>query len=125
MTTRHKIVDINLINSKNKLEPFLEKLRKRQIDVPLEIRQTVETILEDVKTRGDKAVVEYTKKFDRHELPIKFKPQPKKTVNDPQIEKIFKTSINRIRSFHERQMEKSWALKERGAVLGQIINPLN
>ena len=124
MTKVHKILDINIINSKPKLELFLNKLRTRQIDVPPTIRQTVEKILEDVRINGDKAVFEFTKEFDRHELPIKYKPKGKKPIDDPVIEKMLKTSINRIRLFHERQIEKSWILKERGAVLGQIITPI-
>lgn len=124
MTRKHKILDINLINSKTKLDPFLIKLRKRQIEVPDDIKRSVEKILKDVMTRGEKALIEYTRQFDRHELPIKYKFTSKRPVNDTKIEKMLKTSINRIRLFHEKQLEKSWALKERGAVLGQIITPI-
>jgi len=47
---------------------FLSKLRKRAQNPPAEIVNTVTEILENVRQNGDKAVLEYTAKFDKVSL---------------------------------------------------------
>lgn len=42
-------------------------IQRTKLDIE-EVRESVQRIIEDVRTRGDKAVVEYTKRFDETEL---------------------------------------------------------
>lgn len=94
-----------------------------------DVNETVENILKDVKDRGDKALFEYTKKFDKVDL---------KTleVSEEEIQKAFDTidkkllevikySHDNIKLFHEKQVRNNFIVKkENGVSLGQIINPI-
>ena len=94
-----------------------------------DVNETVENILKDVKKRGDKALFEYTKKFDKVDL---------KTleVSEEEIQKAFDTidkellevirySHDNIKLFHEKQVRNNFIVKkENGVSLGQIINPI-
>ncbi|MEK6266625.1 MAG: histidinol dehydrogenase, partial [Clostridium sp.] len=42
----------------------MESIKQRSEDVQKDINIVVDKILEDVKTRGDAAIIEYTQKFD-------------------------------------------------------------
>ena len=85
-------------------------------------------IIVDVQKNGDKAVIKYTKKFDSVEL--KKVRATKKEIDlaakkaDADFMKVLKTAAKRIRSFHEKQKEKSWQFTKDGITLGQIIRPL-
>ena len=49
-------------------ESFLEKLQKRAASPEKWVVDTVNEILDNVRTNGDKAVLEYTEKFDKVSL---------------------------------------------------------
>ncbi len=95
--------------------------------------QTVDSIIHDVRTHGDEAVLQLTKKFDNH---------PAMTINDlhvstQQLQDAFDsldkdvksaliTACDRIRSYHEKQVQSSWSYEdELGNRLGQKITPLD
>ena len=88
------------------------------------VHDTVRRILDDVRARGDAAVLEYTKKFDRfNEIKI-FKDFSLQDVPADQLQAL-KAAHERIRRFHERQLQSSWDYTEAdGTRLGQRITPL-
>ena len=88
------------------------------------VHDTVRRILADVRARGDAAVLEYTKKFDRfNEIKI-FKDFSLQDVPADQLQAL-KAAHERIRRFHERQLQTSWDYTEAdGTRLGQRITPL-
>jgi len=88
------------------------------------VHDTVRRILDDVRARGDAAVLEYTKKFDRfNEIKI-FKDFSLQDVPADQLQAL-KAAHERIRRFHERQLQTSWDYTEAdGTRLGQRITPL-
>ena len=59
-----RIVNLNEENKKN----ILENLLKRSPNNYDEFEGRVKSILEDVKTRKDEAVFEYTKNFDKADI---------------------------------------------------------
>jgi len=79
-------------------------------EVSADVDATVRAILEDVRARGDAAVVEYTNKFDRLDLadtPIRVSAEEvEKAVEaaDPSVIEALRLARDRIRSHHERQM---------------------
>ncbi|GAQ94352.1 histidinol dehydrogenase [Thermodesulfovibrio aggregans] len=114
------------IKDKTELQRFIKKLRKRSTSEP-EIETNVKKILSEVKKRGDKALIKYTKLFDKHTLPLKIEPdeikEKTKEVSKEIIDAL-RFAAERIRRFHERQLEKSWQYEEEDITLGQLIRPI-
>ena len=92
--------------------------------------ETVRKILNDVREKGDEAVLRLTHQFDRHALPLE-----KIRVTSDEIKAAYKEinqeeldalgeAAKRIRLFHERQKQDSWTYEEDGIVLGQMVKPL-
>ncbi len=100
-------------------------------DPALESR--VREILLDVKTRGDAALLETTRKFDRWTpanagaLEIgQLELQRALQGLDKTIRAALETAAMRIRTYHERQLQVSWQYTEAdGTLLGQQITPLD
>ncbi len=96
-----------------------------------EVQCIVEGIINDVKTNGDSAVFNYTKKFDKIDID---KNNVKVTAEEveqaykqvkPELVDVIKKSAERIRVFHEKQKRNSWfETSENGEILGQIIRPI-
>ncbi|MFO1379445.1 MAG: histidinol dehydrogenase [Chitinivorax sp.] len=93
----------------------------------------VHTILAEVKTRGDAAVLEYTQRFDKSsasaiqqlELPQSQLQAAYEAL--PEREKTALTqAAERVRSYHQRQKQESWQYTDAdGTLLGQKITPLD
>lgn len=117
---------MRLIEKTKDLEAFLGLLGRRASGGGPVVRKRVEAILEDVRRRGDRALVGYTKKFDGHSR-IRLKPDEIKRHSKGAKREVLnslKLFAGRIRAFHEKQKERSWSFREEGMVLGQIIRPL-
>jgi histidinol dehydrogenase len=90
------------------------------------VQKAVRAILADVRKRGDAAVRAYTKKFDRV-VPKEY------TVSEKFLEAIpaeqaqaLRAAHERIRAFHERQLQKSWDFTDAdGTRLGQQVSALD
>lgn len=116
-----------IIKDKTELQRFIKRLRKRSTSEPV-IEENVKKILNEVKKAGDKALIKYTKLFDRHSLPFKIEPEEikeKAKEVSKEVLDALKFAAQRIRKFHERQLESSWQYKEGDIILGQIIRPLH
>jgi len=94
---------------------------------------TVKGILADVRQRGDEAVLEYTKKFDRldvnsmGELSIGAKrlKQAYDSIKEPQRDAL-ELAAQRVREYHDKQKMQSWSYKdEHGTLLGQQVTALD
>ena len=97
------------------------------------IHDTVRTILHEVKTRGDAAVIEYSHKFDRVkastmaelEIPLQRAKTALQNIPVAQREALEK-SAERVRAYHEHQKQPSWQYTEAdGTVLGQQVTALD
>ena len=87
-------------------------------------------IVEQVRTRGDAALREYTAKFDGVELETFRVPQSAideaLTRVDPTVAAAIKQAAAQIRDFHERQKQQGWfTLREDGALVGAKVQPLD
>ena len=94
-----------------------------------DVNETVENILKDVKDRGDKALFEYTKKFDKVDLKTlevsEEEIQKAFDTIDKELLEVIKYSHDNIKLFHEKQVRNNFIVKkENGVSLGQIINPI-
>ncbi len=95
------------------------------------VQEIVNGILSDIKTRGDEALFEYTKKFDKYDVNkdniLVTKEETEKAFGlvDGGFIEIIKRSAERIRKFHEKQKTNSWLEPApNGEMLGQLIRPL-
>jgi histidinol dehydrogenase len=117
------------INTETEFKEFQKILNNRSVGYSKEIVDTVIEIINDIKNNGDDALIKYTQKFDRNNSDsIKISQD---TINkyaqkvDPAFMDALRISADRIRDFHARQKEQSWQIEKDGAILGQIIRPLN
>ena len=119
---------MRILKKHTEITAFLKTLTKRASGSSQEIEHRVRDILADVRDNGDKAVFKYTRAFDFLET-SQFRVSPDEISEyagkaNSEVVKALAFSAKRIRAFHERQREKSWSFTEEGALLGQIIRPL-
>jgi len=105
------------------------KSRGRVVDRTLE--SVVRAIIDDVRRRGDKALFEYGKKFDKVSLgPRTIEVKPAEITEalstlDKRALKVLKLAARRIEKYHKKQVAGSWSFKEAdGIELGQEIRPI-
>ena len=104
-------------------------LRRSQLDVS-DVRALVKDILQNVRRRGDEALVEYTRKFDqvaldRDGLLVSQEEMERAYAQvEPDFLPVLRKAKDNICAFHEKQKEKTWIEFENGAALGQLIRPL-
>lgn len=113
-------------------ENILEDLLKRSPNSYGEYEKTVADILQDVKTRGDEAVFEYTKKFDKADINesnivvTKEEIDEAYTLVDASLVDVIRKALVNIREYHEKQKKYSWFdSKPDGTLLGQKVMPLS
>ena len=113
--------------------PELENLLAWEGVSDAEVQQRVRDILADVRARGDAAVVEYTRRFDRLEaedmaaLEISTAriEQALAAIPESQREALARAA-ERIRAYAEHQKLEFWTYTEAdGTVLGQQVTPLD
>ena len=97
------------------------------------LEATVAAILADVRRRGDEAVLEYTRKFDRlqltdaaaMELPLDELKAAFDGLPDAQRSAL-EQAAQRVTVYHEKQRMESWSYTEAdGTLLGQQVTPLD
>jgi histidinol dehydrogenase len=96
------------------------------------VEAVVRAIIAEVRARGDAAVLEYAQRFDKVsarslaelEIPRERLSQAAGRVPRQQLEAL-KAAHQRIRAFHEKQLQRSWEYTEPdGTRLGQRVTPL-
>jgi histidinol dehydrogenase len=95
-------------------------------------RDLVTDIIAQVKSRGDDAVLEYSRKFDAPDLALENLQvstaelkDAYELVDEAFLETLSK-AIERIQSFHEREMEDSWMqTRENGTIVGRLVRPVD
>ncbi len=97
------------------------------------VESAVRGIIADVRLRGDEALLEYTRKFDRSEA---------RSMQDLEISReemhgalealpaeqseALRSAAGRIRDFHSRQVAASWEhVESDGTRLGQLVSPVD
>jgi histidinol dehydrogenase len=110
----------------------LEKLLAFEDTQDESIHATVSAILTDIKKRGDEALLEYTRRFDRLEvaaaeleLPLTRLDEALRRLPADQRKALEQAAL-RVRAYHEKQLAHSWSYTEPdGTLLGQKITPLD
>ena len=121
---------INIIKAdgKNEVE-FLAKIEERSRNTNNDVTAVVTEIINNVRENGDKAVKEYTIKFDG-KAPENFEVSKDEIMSavaecEPEFIVTLKKAADNIRDFHSRQKQQSWlTTKDNGVIMGQRVRGL-
>lgn len=109
---------------------LLAKLNGRERGIPQDVRQAAAAIVDDVRRRGDTALLEYTARYDgvtmrADELLVtQAEIDAATSAVPPDVIKVMERAAVNIRAFHQRQVQQSWLDMGEGKALGQKITPL-
>ncbi len=110
---------------------LLEELLKRSPSHYGEYEALVNSILEEVRQRGDQALFSYTERFDGARISAENIRVTKEEIEeayrdiDPEFLGVIRRALANIRSFHEKQLRNSWfETGTQGTILGQKITAL-
>ncbi len=109
----------------------LARIRERSVSLDAELMSIVAEIIEEVRRRGDAALLDYTARFDS----VRLKPAElrvnEETLRrsaervDTRVLEALRRAIANIRAFHERERVESWQMETgRGVHLGQRVTPI-
>jgi histidinol dehydrogenase len=102
-------------------------LLDRSTRFPDGVDDAVAAILHDVRTRGDDAVAEYTRRFDSREPPYEVSRARWDELAgkvDAKVHDALELATSRIRAFHERQVEHDVDINLGGVRLELRVTPL-
>jgi len=95
------------------------------------VTEKVRRIVEDVRENGDKALLKYTRRFDKVKLSVRDLKVPANEINaayqniDTDFISDLKDIIENIQKFHKRQLPRPWKIKKAdGVELGEIFRPI-
>ena len=116
------------IYSKNETDELLSMLADRAENISPEIMNTVAEVIANVRKNGDKALLEYTEKFDKVKLDSLYMTEEEKAELIKKVPEKLREAIDEaaenIRAFHEKQKQNSWMTTENGKVMGQLVRSL-
>lgn len=111
--------------------PALKKVASRARAQGAAVEKPVKSILQAVERGGDKAVLRFTKQFDK----VALKPDQLKVTPEEIKEAYYhirkdegdalRFAAERITAFHERQRTKTWMYQDGSATLGQVVTPID
>jgi histidinol dehydrogenase len=121
-----------LSTAQRDFERRLKALLAFEVALNAKVDTAVAKILAQVKTRGDAALLDYTRRFDKLkvksvrelELPRAHLAAALLMLPAPQRDAL-ETAAARIRAYHEKQLVQSWNYRDAdGTLLGQQVTPL-
>ncbi len=109
----------------------LNAILSRSTDFTPELEAAVREIVTHVRDRGDEALLEYTRTFDRADLTVDDLRVPEAHIEsayrsaDPNLIEALQAAAANIRRFHETQQQTSWFIEDGdGVVLGKRVLPI-
>jgi histidinol dehydrogenase len=107
---------------------FNEILSRGAMDID-KVEPIVKGILDEVKNEGDTALIRHISKFDKwspksgNDLKISTDEMKKAYENiDSNLKEALQLAFDRIKSYHEKQLPKSWLdFEDNGTILGQKV----
>lgn len=123
---------VNIIDiRKNKENSLFEKLVGRSQLDRTDVLAAVNEIIQKVRAEGDKAVYEYTRRFDGVDLTDKGMKVTQAEIDgacsnvDGKLLEVIRKAKGNIDAFHLKQKENSWfTAEDDGVILGQLYRPL-
>lgn len=109
---------------------FLKEVEKRSSETNEKVEATVREIIANVRSGGDKAVKEYTAKFDCPDC--EYYEVPQEVINDalteadPKLVDALLNCVEKITAFHQKQKQNGYMMTgEDGIILGQRVRGLD
>ncbi|HEX8887589.1 MAG TPA: histidinol dehydrogenase, partial [Pyrinomonadaceae bacterium] len=125
------MIEVIRSHEKERRERKLASIRARAVALDAALMQRVATIVEDVRARGDVALVEYAARFDgvnleREDLRVREEVLRASAARvDARVLDALREAIKRVRAFHEHEREESWSVEPcAGVRLGQRLAPV-
>lgn len=128
------MVQVKQLNSKDKnFNHDLQQLLSFENATEASIDSTVAQILNEIKTRGDEALLEYTRQFDWVNIQSTADLELTQTQLQQSLSSLpadqlraLKLAAERIKNYHEKQIVESWQYSEQNnTILGQKVTPLD
>ena len=115
----------------NERREFMDKLSARSVAIDAELLKLVTSIVDEVRARGDQALIDCAARFDGVDLKVSelriSEQQLRRFAErvDARVVQALREAIRNVKLFHEAQVEKSWTIAPaNGVQLGQRITPL-
>jgi histidinol dehydrogenase len=125
------VIEIIGSHDKERLAAKLGRIRERNVTLDADLMSRVGSIVDDVRLRGDAALIDYAKQFDGcamqpSELRISEEELRRLASSvDANILEALREAIRNVRHFHEHEKQESWEIETaHGVRLGQRITPL-
>ena len=125
------MIEIIRSQEKEKLAARLQAIRNRNVALDDALVNEVTAIIQDVRTRGDAALIDYAARFDGVQLRASELRVPEDTLHrsalrvDSMVLESLREAIRNVRVFHEHQREESWEIAPaEGVRLGQRISAI-
>jgi histidinol dehydrogenase len=113
-------------------EAALERIVARGEEPPAGVEETVAEIVARVRQEGDRALFDYTARFDGLDLSTATVEVSAKELEaaldeiDDESRTCLKLAAERIEAFHRKQKQESWlSTDEPDMLLGQLVRPLD
>lgn len=117
--------------TKDTMKDIQDSMLKRSPNNFKEQDGTVNEILSNIRENGDKALFDYTLRFDKAEINAENIKVTKEEIEaaykevDPDLIRVIRRAMGNITAYHELQKQNSWIdAKPDGTILGQKITPL-
>ncbi|MDT7543173.1 MAG: histidinol dehydrogenase [Acidobacteriota bacterium] len=125
------LIEIVARDDKEARERVLRRIASRNVALDADVLERTSKIIEDVRRRGDAALVDYAAQFDHVELDRAELRVDEETLRrtaalvDASVLAALRESIARVHAFHDFERQNSWEVEtERGVRLGQRITPV-
>lgn len=112
-------------------EALFSLTQRCESDIVGEVEVSVREVLEEVRRRGDEALLEYTRRWDGVDLSAEEIELPREKMRaaletlDRDSRAALELAADRIRGFHARQVPSAWEYTdEHGNLLGQRVSAL-
>ncbi len=125
---------MKILRAGNKdFDRYVSQVEGRAAQDSLRLEREVRSILEDVRKRGEAALIHYTRVFDGVRIPAHHWEVKRREVKEAYGKipggflRTLKEAARRIRKFHRHSSETraaSWKQEEKGIRLGQVMGPL-
>ncbi|KAA3685125.1 histidinol dehydrogenase [Campylobacter fetus] len=117
-------------NDSNFKQDFDKLVNRSNLDMQ-NVMETVNNIISDIKEYGDEALNEQIFKFDKWKVNGDLQIERSDMENaynnlDPDLKKSLSIAYERIKIYHEKQLEKTWlSFEDNGSILGQKVTPID
>src|SRR5438477_5037065 len=126
------MIELIPVKDQERLAATLRRIGQRNVALDAALMEQVAGIIDDVRARGDAALVEYTERFDGFLLPPSELRVKEETLRefagraDAAVIAGLREAIARVRRFHKAERLESWEIDgPNGVRLGQRVNAID